>query len=296
LVNLNMQKLEGSFWTYVRPDCHPQLSQFFKLLTGLQQAEVCVQWVPFNLRPYCNHFCALFFHWFLLNVSCVITGTNVMHYGMFPVLWGLRDCFTEICATSWFCARIMDCEDLYEKYNAHLWGHYSEECAVTWVQMPHLWSGKEPPDNHHWLSSYVSVWLSQECVRLGVSFQFFGPWSSGLLELSPAIQGAEFQPRHNLRTKYIAYGHNTSFLLQLFHSRLSSWVMFIKEFCSIVQKTLSNICSLLYRAANIYTLQWVFLGLGMQTGCSRIQTHVFHSVKMVQSLLLSHFETIYVLE
>jgi hypothetical protein len=43
LVNLNMQKLEGSFRTYVRPDCHPQLSQFCKLLTGIQQAEVCVQ-------------------------------------------------------------------------------------------------------------------------------------------------------------------------------------------------------------------------------------------------------------
>ncbi|CAM6072833.1 unnamed protein product [Sphagnum tenellum] len=40
LVNLNMQKLEGSFRTYVRPDCHPQLSQFCKLLTGIQQAEV----------------------------------------------------------------------------------------------------------------------------------------------------------------------------------------------------------------------------------------------------------------
>ncbi len=73
LVNLNMQKLEGSFRTYVRPDCHPQLSQFCKLLTGIQQAEVCVQWVPFNLRPYCNHFCVFFFHWFLLNISCDIT-------------------------------------------------------------------------------------------------------------------------------------------------------------------------------------------------------------------------------
>jgi hypothetical protein len=73
LVNLNMQKLEGSFRTYVRPDCHPQLSQFCKLLTGIQQAEVCVQGVPFNLQPYCNHFCALFFHWFLLNISCDIT-------------------------------------------------------------------------------------------------------------------------------------------------------------------------------------------------------------------------------
>jgi hypothetical protein len=99
-----------------------------------------------------------------------------------------------------------------------------------------------------------------------------------------------------LRSTYIAYGHNTSFLLQLFHSRLSNWVMFMKEFCSIVQKTLFNICSLLYRPPNIYTLQWVFLGLGMQTCCSPIQTHVFHSVKMVQSLLLSHFETIYILE
>jgi hypothetical protein len=56
----------------VRPDCHPQLSQFCKFLTGIQQAEICVQWVPFNLRPYCNHFCALFFHWFLLNISCDI--------------------------------------------------------------------------------------------------------------------------------------------------------------------------------------------------------------------------------
>jgi inhibitor of KinA sporulation pathway (predicted exonuclease) len=43
LMNLNMPKLEGSFQTYVRPDCHPQLSQFCKLLTGIQQAEVCVQ-------------------------------------------------------------------------------------------------------------------------------------------------------------------------------------------------------------------------------------------------------------
>jgi hypothetical protein len=57
----------------VRPECHPQLSQFCKLLTGIQQAEVCVEWVPFNLRPYCNHFCALFFHWLLLNISCDIT-------------------------------------------------------------------------------------------------------------------------------------------------------------------------------------------------------------------------------
>jgi len=73
LVNLNMQKLEGSFRTYVRPDCHPQLSQFCKLLTGIQQAEVCVQGVPFHLQPYCHHFCALFFHWFLLNISCDIT-------------------------------------------------------------------------------------------------------------------------------------------------------------------------------------------------------------------------------
>jgi hypothetical protein len=221
---------------------------------------------------------------------------NFMYYGMFPVLWGLRDCFTETCVTSWFCARIMHCEGLCEKYNAHLWGHYSEECAVNWVHKLHLSSRKEPPDNRHWLSTYVTVWLSQWCVRLGVSFQFFGPWSSGLLELSPAIQGAESQPRHNLRSKYIAYGHNTSFLLQLFHSRSSNWVMFIKEFCSIVQKTLFNIWSLLYRPPNIYTLEWVFLGLGMQTCCSPIQTHVFHSVKMVQSLLLSHFKTIYILE
>jgi hypothetical protein len=43
LVNLKMQKLEGSFRTYVRPECHPQLSQFCKLLTGIQQAEVCVE-------------------------------------------------------------------------------------------------------------------------------------------------------------------------------------------------------------------------------------------------------------
>jgi len=73
LVNLNMQKLEGSFQTFVKPDCHPQLSQFCKLLTGIQQAEVCVQLVPFNLRPCCHHFCALLFHWFLLNISCEIT-------------------------------------------------------------------------------------------------------------------------------------------------------------------------------------------------------------------------------